>query len=95
MKIYHAQVNHLENPVGFRMETDGLFVENKRSERKAAELRKDPCIIGCRRWNICCLTPGRMTKASSLCYPVKLKSGAENTVLLERWKQAAMPEKKQ
>ena len=46
MKIYHAQVNHLENPVGFRMETDGLFVENKRSERKAAELRKDPCIIG-------------------------------------------------
>lgn len=26
--------------------TDGLFVENKRSERKAAELRKDPCIIG-------------------------------------------------
>ena len=34
MKIYHAQVNHLENPVGFRMETDGLFLESERREKE-------------------------------------------------------------
>ena len=46
MKIYHAQVNHLGKSGGISDGTDGLFVENKRSERKAAELCKDPCIIG-------------------------------------------------
>ena len=41
MKIYHAQVNHLENPMGFRMERT-VF-----SWRKKTELCENPCSIGC------------------------------------------------
>ena len=47
MKIYHAQVNHLENPMGFRMETNGLFLESERRGRKKTELCENPCSIGC------------------------------------------------
>ena len=46
MKIYHAQVNHLENPMGFRMERT-VFPGSERRGRKKTELCENPCSIGC------------------------------------------------
>ena len=46
--------------------TDGLFVENKRSERESSRVMQGSVYHRMRRWNICCLTRGRDTKASSL-----------------------------
>jgi hypothetical protein len=46
MKIYHAQVNHLENPMGFRMERTVFSWKVKDAEGKT-ELCENPCSIGC------------------------------------------------
>lgn len=47
MKIYHAQVNHLENPMGFRMERTVFSWKVKDAEGKKTELCENPCSIGC------------------------------------------------
>ncbi len=81
MKIYHAQVNHLEKSGGFRMERTVFSWKNKRSERKAAELCKIR-VSSDEAMEHLLFDSGEDTKASSLCYPVKL-SWSENTVLLD------------
>ncbi len=40
MKIYHAQVNHLENPMGFRMERTVFSWKVKDAEGKNRAMRE-------------------------------------------------------
>ena len=79
MKIYHAQVNHLENPVGFRMERTVFswkIKEAKGKQQSYARIR----VSSDEAMEHLLFDSGEDTKASSLCYPVKLE---------------LMPEKKQ
>ena len=75
MKIYHAQVNHLENPVGFRMERTVFswkIKEAKGKQQSYARIR----VSSDEAMEHLLFDSGEDTKASSLCYPV-------NTVLLD------------
>ena len=72
MKIYHAQVNHLENPVGFRMERTVFswkIKEAKGKQQSYARIR----VSSDEAMEHLLFDSGEDTKASSLCYPVKLK----------------------
>lgn len=72
MKIYHAQVNHLENPVGFRMERTVFswkIKEAKGKQQSYARIR----VSSDEAMERLLFDSGEDTKASSLCYPVKLK----------------------
>ena len=72
MKIYHAQVNHLENPVGFRMERTVFswkIKEAKGKQQSYARIR----VSSDEAMEHLLFDSGEDTKASSLCYPVKLE----------------------
>ena len=72
MKIYHAQVNHLENPVGFRMERmvfSWKIKEAKGKQQSYARIR----VSSDEAMEHLLFDSGEDTKASSLCYPVKLE----------------------
>ena len=61
MKIYHAQVNHLENPVGFRMERTVFswkIKEAKGKQQSYARIR----VSSDEAMELCCLTRGRIRK---------------------------------
>ena len=82
MKIYHAQVNHLENPVGFRMERTVFswkIKEAKGKQQSYARIR----VSSDEAMEHLLFDSGEDTKASSLCYPDETGAGAENTVLLD------------
>ena len=71
MKIYHAQVNHLENPMGFRMERTVFSWKVKDAEGKKQSYARIRVASDAAMENLL-FDSGEDDKASSLFYPVKL-----------------------
>ena len=71
MKIYHAQVNHLENPMGFRMERTVFSWKVKDAEGKKQSYARIRVASDAAMEHLL-FDSGEDDKASSLFYPVKL-----------------------
>ena len=71
MKIYHAQVNHLENPMGFRMERTVFSWKVKDAEGKKQSYARIRVASDAAMEHLL-FDSGEDGKASSLFYPVKL-----------------------
>ena len=71
MKIYHAQVNHLENPMGFRMERTVFSWKVKDAEGKKQSYARIRVASDAAMEHLL-FDSGEDDKASSLFYPVLL-----------------------
>ena len=89
MKIYHAQVNHLENPMGFRMERTVFSWKVKDAEGKKQSYARIRVASDAAMEHLL-FDSGEDDKASSLFYPVKLDLERERGIT-GTWKRAVMP----